>query len=81
MELANETIAELHNAPECDYAKLDTLSKKYLEKVSQVNVALGENVSLIQPYRPYGQNNYALRRNVEVTEALNRLSTEFKDLY
>jgi hypothetical protein len=81
MVLANETLTQLQRIPRCDKAALQALGEKYIATVTRVKTALNEHINLIQPYRPYGENNYALKQKVEILESLSRLSSEFEDLY
>jgi hypothetical protein len=65
---------ELENIPHADFPKLQQLSQQYFEKCEQVKADMKQNVHHIQPYSPYGQGNYGLRKAVELAEAQKALS-------
>jgi hypothetical protein len=65
---------ELENIPHADFSKLQLLSQEYFEKCEKVKADMKQNVNHIQPYSPYGQGNYGLKKAVELAEAQKALA-------
>mmetsp|Transcript_8698 Transcript_8698/g.12982 ORF Transcript_8698/g.12982 Transcript_8698/m.12982 type:complete len:115 (-) Transcript_8698:282-626(-) len=80
LQVAEETVHELDNLPHCDVKKLENLSEKYLSLIADVKRNALEGSKYLKPYRPYGQGNYALRRQVEVAHASSVLEDAYKDI-
>jgi hypothetical protein len=74
LQISKETVNELETIPRLDLEKINELSSEYLSLVASVKSSLQEKSRFIRPYHPYGQGNYALRREVEISEAALRLS-------
>jgi hypothetical protein len=77
LQISKETVTELENIPNIDLEKLTELSNEYLSLVTSVKSSLLEKSRFIRPYHPYGQGNYALKREVEISEAALRISESF----
>jgi hypothetical protein len=77
LHISKETVGELEKIPQVDFEKLGELSNDYLRLVAQVKSNLQESgTRFIRPYHPYGQGNYSLKREVEISEAALRISQQ-----